>query len=475
MLAVVSLYKNDHVEVRSCRPRRIAAGREHDRDAFALFASTAATNAVRVLSRMLVLGIETSCDETAAAVVDETGRVLSDVVHSQVAVHAPYGGVVPELASRDHLRNARPVVAEALAQARRRASQTLDGVAVTCRPGLTGALLVGVQIAQGLAWAAGKPIVGVDHLIGHLCAVFLRRAGEPLRRAAGAAVRRAPRLGRAHGALSRRRPRRRPRSASSARRATTPPARRSTRSRKLLGLGYPGGPVIDRLAREGDPRGAFASRRRCRSATRSSSASPASRRTSRAGSKPTARRRRPGARAISAPPSSTASSTCSFAEDDRRRTPRRRADDRARRRRRGEPRAPRAHGGRRRAPRDPRRRPEPRELHRQRRDDRPRRPPTPRAPRRRHAPSRDQPLDDLAERDAEGARETGGGLSDALTAVWGKGNGLRDDWREEEVRHCGSGVGRSASAVKVPASGIGREPRRAGRVGKIGRLRYCHP
>src|SRR4051794_23336472 len=122
---------------------------------------------------MLVLGIETSCDETGAAVVRSDGEVLSDVVQSQIKLHAPYGGVVPELASRDHLRNVVPVVRSALELAGVTLEQ-VDGVAVTCRPGLTGALLVGVQSAQGLAWAQNKPIVGVDHLVGHLLAVFLR-------------------------------------------------------------------------------------------------------------------------------------------------------------------------------------------------------------------------------------------------------------------------------------------------------------
>ena len=123
---------------------------------------------------MLVLGIESSCDETAAAVVDDTGRVRSDVVHSQVKLHAAYGGVVPELASRDHLRNVGPVLVESLERAGV-ALANIDGIAVTNRPGLVGALLVGVQAAKGLAWAAGKPMVGVDHLIGHILAVFLRR------------------------------------------------------------------------------------------------------------------------------------------------------------------------------------------------------------------------------------------------------------------------------------------------------------
>src|SRR5687768_7004500 len=119
------------------------------------------------MRRVTILGLESSCDETAAAIVSSDGQVAADVVHSQVEIHATYGGVVPEIASRDHLRAMGPVVREALS----RANVTLndvDAIAVTNRPGLIGALLVGVQIAKGLAWAAGKPIVGVDHLIGHL-------------------------------------------------------------------------------------------------------------------------------------------------------------------------------------------------------------------------------------------------------------------------------------------------------------------
>jgi N6-L-threonylcarbamoyladenine synthase len=123
---------------------------------------------------MLVLGIESSCDETAAAVVDESGLVHADVVRSQIALHAPYGGVVPELASRDHVRGITVVVREAIHRAGVRFEQ-LGGVAVTARPGLSGALLVGVQAAKGIAWARDLPIVAVDHLVGHLLAVFLRR------------------------------------------------------------------------------------------------------------------------------------------------------------------------------------------------------------------------------------------------------------------------------------------------------------
>src|SRR5690606_5203983 len=200
---------------------------------------------------MLVLGIETSCDETAAAIVDESARVRSDAVESQVAVHAPYGGVVPELAARDHLRHVQPVIREACARAGTPLS-TVDGIAVTCRPGLSGALLVGVQVARGLAFALDKPLVGVDHLVGHLLSAFLRYpdmlAAEPpafpfvallasgghtaLYRADGPDPSQMRELG-----------------------ATRDDAAGEAFDKvaKQLGLGYPGGPVIDRLAREGDP------------------------------------------------------------------------------------------------------------------------------------------------------------------------------------------------------------------------------
>ncbi len=198
---------------------------------------------------MLVLGIESSCDETGAAVVDDAGVVRSDVVHSQVAVHAPYGGIVPELASRDHLRNVGPVVRQALSRAGV-ALGDVAGVAVTHRPGLVGALLVGVQTAKGLAWAAGKPMVGVDHLMGHLLSVYLRRgegdAPPPelpfvclLVSGGHTAIYRvdAPRPDAIHelGAT-------RDDAAGEA----------FDKVAKLLGLGYPGGPVVDRLAARGD-------------------------------------------------------------------------------------------------------------------------------------------------------------------------------------------------------------------------------
>ncbi|MDB4943622.1 MAG: hypothetical protein JWP97_3156 [Labilithrix sp.] len=203
---------------------------------------------------MLVLGIESSCDETGAAVVDEHGRVLSDVVHSQIAVHAPYGGVIPELASRDHLRNVGPVVREALQKANVTFAD-LAGIAVTNRPGLVGALLVGVQAAKGMAWAEGLPLVGVDHLVGHLLAVFLERgdvATRPAERTPPAFPFVALLASGGHTAIYR----------VDGPRADLVRELGATRDdaageafdkvAKVLGLGYPGGPAIDRLAREGD-------------------------------------------------------------------------------------------------------------------------------------------------------------------------------------------------------------------------------
>ncbi len=201
---------------------------------------------------MLVLGIETSCDETGAAVVAEDGTILSDVVQSQVTLHAPYGGVVPELAARDHMRAVRPVVEAALDRSGKSLAE-IDGIAVTARPGLSGALRVGVQVAQGLAWATDRPLVGVDHLVGHLLAVFLRPpAGDAppppslpfvalLASGGHTALYRVDGLDLSHvtelGAT-------RDDAAGEA----------FDKIAKLLGLGYPGGPIIDRLAREGDPR-----------------------------------------------------------------------------------------------------------------------------------------------------------------------------------------------------------------------------
>ena len=210
-----------------------------------------AAAAFRCHKIMLVLGIETSCDETAAALVSEDGHVLSDSVHSQIKLHAPYGGVVPELASRDHLRNVRPVIREVFKKAGIEPN-AITGIAVTCRPGLTGALLVGVQAAKGLAFALDKPIVGVDHLVGHLLAVFLKFPG---------AVEQAPAeypfvallASGGHTALYRV-------DGPQLAQVTELGATRDDAAGeafdkvgKLLGLGYPGGPIIDKLAKDGNP------------------------------------------------------------------------------------------------------------------------------------------------------------------------------------------------------------------------------
>ena len=121
---------------------------------------------------MKILAIESSCDETAAAVVEDGRRVLSSVIHSQVVEHQQYGGVVPEIASRRHAENICAVVEKALAEASLTLQQA-DAVAVTYGPGLIGALLVGVNYAKGLALAANKPLIPVHHIRGHIAANYL--------------------------------------------------------------------------------------------------------------------------------------------------------------------------------------------------------------------------------------------------------------------------------------------------------------
>ncbi|MBX3185888.1 MAG: tRNA (adenosine(37)-N6)-threonylcarbamoyltransferase complex transferase subunit TsaD [Labilithrix sp.] len=198
---------------------------------------------------MRVLGLESSCDETGAAIVDHEGRVLADVVHSQVSVHAPYGGVIPELASRDHLRNVGPVVREALARAKL-GWEAIDGIAVTNRPGLVGALLVGVQAAKGLAWARGLPLVGVDHLVGHLLAVFLRRSDDAQAPPEFPFV--ALLASGGHTAIYRVDGPRADRIRELGATRDDAAGEAFDKVAKLLGLGYPGGPVIDRFAARGD-------------------------------------------------------------------------------------------------------------------------------------------------------------------------------------------------------------------------------
>ena len=126
---------------------------------------------------MRVLGIESSCDDTAAAVVEDGPRIVSNVIHAQHDNHAPFGGVVPEIASREHINRIIDIVGRAVGEAG--GLKTLDGIAVTRGPGLIGSLLVGMQFAKGLALATGLPWVGINHLEGHLCAALL--AEEPVK------------------------------------------------------------------------------------------------------------------------------------------------------------------------------------------------------------------------------------------------------------------------------------------------------
>jgi N6-L-threonylcarbamoyladenine synthase len=193
---------------------------------------------------LVVLGIESSCDETAAAVLVDGRRVLSSVVASQDAVHAPYGGVVPELASRRHLEVIVPVVERALAEAGV-SLDALEGIAVTYGPGLVGSLLVGCSVAKSLAWARGLPLVGVNHLEGHIFAAAL--TDDPPDYPFLALV-----VSGGHTALYH---------APAPLRYTLVGQTRDDAAgeafdkvAKLLGLGFPGGPAIERVARAGDPR-----------------------------------------------------------------------------------------------------------------------------------------------------------------------------------------------------------------------------
>ena len=192
---------------------------------------------------MLVLGIESSCDETAAALVEDGRCVLSNVVASQIKTHKAFGGVVPELASREHLRNIGYVVREAFREAGR-TQEDIDGIAVTCGPGLVGSLLVGVSFAKAMAFSTGKPLVPVNHVEGHIFSAFIENPDieYPLL---------ALTVSGGHSSLIH---------------APTPgeyeiigrtrddaAGEALDKLSKFLGLGYPGGPIIDRLARDGDP------------------------------------------------------------------------------------------------------------------------------------------------------------------------------------------------------------------------------
>jgi tRNA N6-adenosine threonylcarbamoyltransferase len=195
-----------------------------------------------------ILGIETSCDETAAAVVEDGVSILSSIVASQLDTHGKYGGVVPELASREHLRAIVPVTREALAVAQTPLAD-LAAVAVTAGPGLAGSLLVGITYAKALSLAGGLPLIGVNHIEGHIHAVVLEatQAGRTIDYPALALVVSGGhthlfevRAGFAYRLLGKTR--------------DDAAGEAFDKVAKLLGFGYPGGPVIDRLAVYGDPR-----------------------------------------------------------------------------------------------------------------------------------------------------------------------------------------------------------------------------
>jgi len=197
-----------------------------------------------------VLAIETSCDETAAAIVEDGHLVLSDPVATQIDIHRKYGGVVPELASRNHVVDIVPVVEEALESARCRWDE-LDAIAVTRGPGLVGALLVGIQVAKSLAYSHDLPLIPVHHLAGHLHAVYLHRPDEE--KPAGPEY---PYVALAvsggHTALycvSR------PGDVVQCANTRDDAAGEAfDKVSRMLGLGYPGGPIIEKLARTGNPK-----------------------------------------------------------------------------------------------------------------------------------------------------------------------------------------------------------------------------
>jgi tRNA N6-adenosine threonylcarbamoyltransferase len=191
----------------------------------------------------VILGIETSCDETAAAVVDEDGRILSNVIASQADLHAEYGGVVPEVASRRHLELVTPVIREALGEANAKLDD-VEKIAVTQGPGLIGALLVGLAAAKAIAWSRRLTLVPVDHLQGHVASLYLQpTALEPpflcLLASGGHTLLLDVRSHSDQRVLG----------------TTLDDAAGEAfdKGARLLGLGYPGGREIDLLAREGDP------------------------------------------------------------------------------------------------------------------------------------------------------------------------------------------------------------------------------
>ncbi len=203
------------------------------------------------MAEAFILGIESSCDETAAAVVRSGEKIVSNVVFSQIATHQPYGGVVPELASREHLRAIVPVVRKALADAGQ-TYQSVDALAVTQGPGLAGALLVGISYAKALAFALDKPLIAVNHLEGHIHAVLLEERQKGNHELSFPLLALVVSGGHTHLFLAEERERGWTyRNIGHTRDDAAGEA--FDKAAKLLALGYPGGPIIDRLSVHGDP------------------------------------------------------------------------------------------------------------------------------------------------------------------------------------------------------------------------------
>src|SRR2546422_4875378 len=202
------------------------------------------------MSDAYILGIESSCDETAAAVVRSGEQIVSNAVFSQIATHKPYGGVVPELASREHLKAIIPVVRKALADAGRD-YQSIDALAVTQGPGLAGSLLVGISYAKALGFALDKPLIAVNHLEGHIHAVLLEERQKGNHGVNFPVLALVVSGGHTHLYLAEQKTEgwsydnighTRDDAAGEA----------FDKVAKLLGLGYPGGPIIDKLSVHGD-------------------------------------------------------------------------------------------------------------------------------------------------------------------------------------------------------------------------------
>jgi N6-L-threonylcarbamoyladenine synthase len=191
-----------------------------------------------------ILGIETSCDETAAAVVTEGRHILSNVVASQIELHARYGGVFPEMASRQHIRDILPVIEEALSQAKMELGQ-LDGIAVTVGPGLAGSLVVGVNAAKGLALALNLPLIGINHLEAHIYTIWTQGAEVefPLLCLIASGGHTSLVVMTDHGQYE-----------PLGQTLDDAAGEAFDKVARLLGLGYPGGPAIQEVAEEGDPK-----------------------------------------------------------------------------------------------------------------------------------------------------------------------------------------------------------------------------